>query len=420
MYGVSGRYLLDVKVDEVTYPVGEGRLAKIRVHECLGYAAPMAELFIDDRMHFLMEIVGLTGTEVFNIGVGDSAENIEYHKFRLFRSVALKHGADSMLIKLYLISYDAAPLFTPARYKSYPGSTISDVVRAIAAELGLKAKVEDTVGEFDLFCPGWTYAQFLTWLGDRARSSSHGTCGFVHFVDLDSTLHFYSTEYAKTSKDVVNVLPLNPLDADSYDENDIEGGPFRVYQNPMLMGGQGAWGVTAAYFDFMNGRFVEGPQTVDGSRGSRLSLASPGYTSFERGSTVSTKMKDTADNLSILSYQTDGQNVIEGDGVASDESNITLSEARRESKIVRAANTMNRQEFLVTGDLRIRAGSMIMVHLRSPIAGNAVNQVHSGRWLVDRVMHQLVPQYLTKVFAFRAGVSGSDKGGLLRPPGGVV
>lgn len=417
---MGGEYLLDVKVDGVSYPVGEGRLAHLRVHEWASVMAATAEIALDDRSNFLVEMKGLTGTEVFEIGIGDEENNIIYTSFQLYKATSTRYGSDSHLIKLLLISAKAIPMFSPARFESYPSSTVADVVRRVADDLDLDVEVEATEGEFNLFCPGWTYAQFMAWLADRARSVAHGTVGFLYFVDLDNKLNFYSAEYAKVRSPQVNVIRKDLADPDSYDEKDVDLGPYRVFQNPMFLGNQAAWGLTSAYFDFEVGKFVEAPLTVDGSQGVPVSLDDAGFGAFERKPTAGTVVKGLADNLSMLSSQTDARNTIVNDGVASEVGEAELHGAKAEARLVRALNSMNKQELLLKGDLRLRAGGLIDQQIGSPLPQNIINQTFSGRWVVERVTHQLVPQYVTKVTVFRAGVSGSDKAGLLVPPGGVV
>lgn len=420
MYGVGGEFLLDVKIDGVTYPVGEGRLAHLRIHEWASVVAPMAEIALNDRTNFLVEIQGLTGTEVFEIGIGDDKDNIIYYPYRLFSDVSTRYGSDSHLVKLLLIAEKAVPMLSPARFKSYPGSTVADVVRSIAADLDLDVEVEATEGTFNLFCPGWTYAQFLAWLADRARSVAHGTSGFLYFVDLDNKLNFYSAEYAKVKTSQVNVVRKDLADPESYDPKDVDLGPYRVYQNPMLMGNQAAWGLTSAFFDFENNRFVEVPLTVDGSQGAARSLEPSGFTSFERAATRGTTLKGLADSLSMLTSYTDGRNVIVDGGAQNDVSDVALETTYHEARLVRALNSMSKQELLLVGDLRVRAGGLIDQQIGSPLPQNVINQTFSGKWVVEKVTHQLVPQYVTKVTVFRAGISGSDKAALMVPPGGVV
>ena len=83
-------------------------------------------------------------------------------------------------------------------------------------------------------------------------------------------------------------------------------------------------------------------------------------------------------------------------------------------------NSMNKQELILKGDLRLRAGGIISQQIGSPSSQNAVNQTLSGRWVVERVTHQLAPTFVTKVTMFREGVSGSGRVDLVVPPGGVV
>lgn len=420
MYGVGGGYLLDVKVDGVSYPVGEGRLAHLRVHEWASVMSATAEIALDDRSNFLVEMKGLTGTEVFEIGIGDDENNIEYTDYRLFKATSTRHGSDSHLIKLLLISEKAMPMFSPARFESYAQSTVADVVRRIADDLDMDVEVEKTEGTFDLFCPGWTYAQFMSWLADRARSVAHGTSGFLYFVDLDDKLNFYSAEYAKVRKSQVNVIRKDLADPDSYDEKDVDLGPYRIYQNPVFLGNQAAWGLTSAFFDFKGNKFIESPLTVDGSQGAPEPTGVPGFTSFERTPNRATVVKGLADSLSMLSKHTDGRNVIINGGAQNSVPDVTLDLTFHEARLIRALNSMNKQDLLLRGDLRIRAGGLIDQQIGSPLPQNIINQTFSGKWVVEKVTHQLVPQYVTKVTVFRAGVSGSDKAGLLAPPGGVV
>lgn len=420
MYGVNEEYVVDIKVDGLEYPVGEGRLARLRVHEWASVVAPMAELALNDRGNFLVEIMGLTGTEKFQIGIGRSEDDVEYHDFRLFKSTSSKFGADSHLVKLLLVSDKASPMLSPARFESYPSARVSDVVEAIASDLGLDSDVEATDGTFNLFCPGWTYAQFLSWLADRARSTVHGTAGFLYFVDINNKLHFYSPEYAKVRSPQLNVVRKDLADPDSYDEKDVDLGSYRVYQNPMMLGSQGGWGATSMYFDFEANEFVEVPSTIDGSQGAGAVSGTPGFTSFRSEANAGTAMKGLADNLSMLSDQTDAGNVVENDGVFSVMGGNDLHNNALEARVLRAVNSMNKQELLLTGDLRVRAGGLIDQQIGSPLPENAINQTFSGKWLVEKVTHQLAPNYVTKVTLFRAGMSGSNKAGLLVPPGGVV
>ncbi len=88
MFGVAGDFQVDIKVNGVTYPVGEGRLKKLRFHESSTYMSPMAEIGIDDRLNFLVELIPMVGTEVFKISIGDSGDRIIEHEFRLFKARA--------------------------------------------------------------------------------------------------------------------------------------------------------------------------------------------------------------------------------------------------------------------------------------------------------------------------------------------
>jgi hypothetical protein len=420
MYGLAGGYLLDVKVNDFTYPVGEDRLKSLRLHEWSTRLCAMAELAIDDRGNALTEMIGLTGTDVFSIGVGDNLDNIVYHDFKLFRITAARSGSDSHLMKLYLISDKARGLFTPARFRSYPTQKISDIVKSIAAELGMEYEVEETDGTYDTFCPGWTFGQLLGWLANVARSLAHGTAGFLFFVDMDDKLHFYSAEWAKKQKSVINVVRKDLDDPDQYDEKDVDLGPYRVYMNPMFMGVQGGWGLTGAYFDFENAQFVDDPITLDGTSRADAAYATPGYTHHSGEATTGTTMLGLVDNVVMRKNDLDPANVFVAQGVASGADDVSRREAALEAQMLRPVNGMVKDDFLVVGDLRVRAGSLVSEQVGSPIPENIINQVFSGKWVVERVTHQLMPQFVTRFMGFRSGISGSDDAELVVPPGGVV
>lgn len=420
MYGIPGKFLVDVKVGGTSYPLGEGRLAHLRIHEWSSVMSPIAEIALNDRMNFLMEIMGLTGTETFEIGIGDREDNILYTPYRLFKATSNRQGSDSHAIKLLLVAEKALPLYRGARYESYPGASVAEVVDSIAGELNLEVELENTQGAADFFCPGWTYAQFLRWLAARATSTTHGTTGFIYFVDMENKLHFYSPEYAKVKGAAVDVVRMDLGDIDSYAEKDVDLGPYRVYQNPMRLGVDGGWGITSAYFDFEANKFVEAPVTVNGSQGVTRAFPDSGYTSFERKATAATRLKGLADNLSILESDLDGLTRISDGGVASVVGESDLRTASSEATLLESVVDMNKQDLLLVGNLNVRAGGLIAQQVGSPLPDNAINQVLSGKWLVERVTHQLMPDYVTKVMVYRAGISGSDKAGLLTPPGGVV
>ncbi len=419
MFGVDGSFKLEVRVNDVAYPVGEGRLRRLRLHEMLTYVSPMAELYLQDRANFLVEMMGMTGTESIVVDISDPNDERQSHTFRVFRAVASRAGSESHLVKLYLISEPCMGMFAPARFKSYPGSTLASVARNIADDLSLDSDVEETDSEtHDLFCPGWSYAQFLRWLADRARSKKYGTAGYLYFVDLDNKLRFFSPERAKSQTPVVSVVKKDMRSPENYEESDLEQGPYRAYMNPLLLGGQGMWGITSTYFGFEDDVFVESPQTPDGSPGPVS--GSSGFTKFRRDSVLGTNLRGLADNLSILLKDIDPASVILDQGLASSEKEASLLKAEREARILRTANSAVKASVLIGGDLRVRAGDLINLQIGSTIPENSENQTFSGAWIVERVTHQLVPQYVTQALLFRTGVSGAQNVKLAVPPGGVA
>jgi len=180
--GVIGQFQIDVKIDGRLYPIGEGRLRKLSLYETSTYRAPMAELHLEDRGNFLFETFPLTGTNLVELRVQDSKEEQEFNRFRIFRAVATRHGSDSHLIRLFLIADECSKLFTPARFKSYVNKKMSAIATEIATELDLEADIEESDLAYTTFCPGWTYAQFLAWMANRARSAQYQTAGYDYFV----------------------------------------------------------------------------------------------------------------------------------------------------------------------------------------------------------------------------------------------
>lgn len=421
MPGVIGQFQIEVKINGAEYPIGEGRLRKLSLYETSTYMAPMAELHIEDRGNFLFEMLPLTGTNLVELKVQDEKENEEFNRFRIFRAIATRHGADSHLIKLFLLADECSKLFTPARFKSYVSKTLSAIATEIATELDLETDIEQTESTYTIFCPGWTYAQFLAWMAARARSAQYSTAGYDYFVgfgDRKPILRFLSQEYMKNSEPVIDIIAKDLISYESYDENDVNYGPYRMYQNPTLMGGQGGYGATSCYFDFTNSKFVEIPLTVDGS--SAGSVASAGYSKYERVSNPGTQFQGLSDNISMLEGDVDPSNVIIWSGVATDVQNAEWSANSAESTVLRALGTMVKTEILIRGDLRVQAGKVVNMRIKSPVEDVDTNQTISGRWVVERVTHQLLPTFVTKILMYRSGVGGSNDKDLLVAPGGVI
>jgi hypothetical protein len=422
VYGLAGEFQLDVRIDGITYPVSEGRVRRLRFHEMSTYMAPMAELFLDDRGNFLTEVLPLRGVNTVEIGIGDSKDELIYTTFRVFRAVVMRHGSDSHLVHLYLVSADCEKMFTPARYKSYASTKISAVVESIAEELGLEAEIEETDAAYDIFCPGFTYAQFLRWLADRARSKKYNTAGYDYFVGYGEdrpVLRFLSQERMKNSTPVIDVIQKNLINDDQYRETDVDQGPYRVYQNPVLMGVQGGYGITSTYFDFEDNVFVAQPISVDGSS-SVDAPTTPGFTSFSRPAVSGTRFQGLTDNIIMSKGDVDPRNVVIWGGLAVDAQTKAWNKNVAEAQLLRTLGSMVKNEVLIKGDLRARAGSTITMQIRSPLPENIFNQAMSGKWVVERVTHQLIPQITTKMLVYRSGVGGSDDVNLLVPPGGVI
>lgn len=87
---------------------------------------------------------------------------------------------------------------------------------------------------------------------------------------------------------------------------------------------------------------------------------------------------------------------------------------------MRALGTMVKTEILIRGDLRVQAGKVVNMRIKSPIQEVGTNQTVSGRWVVERVTHQLLPTFVTKILMYRSGVGGSNSKDLLVAPGGVI
>lgn len=421
MPGVIGNFEIKIDIDGTSYPIAEGRLRKLSLYEMSTYMAPMAELHIEDRGNVLFEMFPLTGTNTVVIRVKDSKANEEINTFRIFRAVATRHGADSHLIKLTLIAAECMKLFSPARFKSYVSKKFSDIAAEIAGELGLETDIEETDSTYTTFCPGWTYAQYLAWMGCRARSNQYHTAGFDYFVgfgDKKPVLRFLSQEWMKNQTPVIDILGKELLSDESYDENDVDHGPYRMYENPVLMGGQGGYGVTSAYFDFEDSEFVEIPLTVDGSSASVP--AESGFQKFDRMTNPGTQFQGISDNISMLKEDVEQQNIVMWSGVADGWQNKEWAKNCAESKVLRSLGSMVKTEILIKGDLRVQAGKTVTFHIKSPVEDVKTNQTISGRWLVERVTHQILPTFVTKIMMYRSGVGGSNSKELLVAPGGVI
>jgi hypothetical protein len=419
--GVIGQFQIDVKINGAQYPIGEGRLRKLSLYETSTYMAPMAEIHLEDRGNVLFEMFPLTGTNLVELRVQDEKEEEEFNSFRIFRAIATRHGSDSHLIKLFLMSEECSKLFTPARFTSYVSKKLSAIAAEIAAELDLETDIEETDSTYTIFCPGWTYAQFLAWMADRARSAQYRTAGYDYFVGFGNrkpVLRFLSQERMKNSDPVVDIIAKDLISDEPYDENDVDQGPYRVYENPTLMGGQGGYGATACYFDFTNSRFVEVPLTVDGS--SIGSVAAAGYSHYERIANPGTQFQGLADNISMRKDDVDESNVIMWNGISIGVQNEEWAENTAEATVLRSIGSMVKTEILIRGDLRVQAGKTVNMRIKSPVEDVDTNQTVSGRWVVERVTHQLLPTFVTKILMYRSGVGGSDDKELLVPPGGVI
>lgn len=419
MYGVGGKFSLDLKFNGVTYPVGEGRLASLRFHEMSTYMTPMAEIALEDSGNWLVEVMPFTGTEVVDIGLGNGPDDMIYHSFRIYNSHAERSGGSSHRVKLYLVSAQAAGMFQPSRYRSYPNMLASEVVESIVDELELEVDdqgFEPTDAPHDFFCPGWTFAQFIAWLADRSRSKQHGTAGFLYFVDLEGKMHFCSPEYVKVQKPSLTIIPKDPNQEEAYAETDIQQGTHRVYFNPLLMGGQGAYGVNLCYWDFTTGKFVEEPLTVNGETGVTAAAATSGFTSHERNTLAATRLKGLADNVGMLESSLDPDTVIINGGMLDEASSREYARQSAEAKLLRTVNSLSKIEMLIEGDMRVRAGKLVDIRIGSTHPSHMINQTFSGKYIVERVTQQVMPGAWTKLLCFRSGIGGSDEVNLVEPP----
>jgi hypothetical protein len=420
----DSRLRLDVQLGGRTYPIGEGRLIQLRFFETSTYMAPMAELSLEDRGDWLTEIMPLTGTELVRLSIPDlvrkdGKQEMQEHSFRIHRAIATRSSSDSHLIKLYLISDVALPLLDRARFKSYASMKISDAVAAIASDVGLESEIEETDAQtFDMFCPGWNYAQMIAWLADRARSAKYQTCGYLYFIDRDGTLRFMSPESVKNQKPALTLTSKDMRDTSEYDEGDAVQGPYRAFYNSMQMGVQGALGVTGSWFSFEGAKFKEYPTTIDGS--DEGESVTGGWTNYERSSVAGTQLQGTADRVSVRLAEVASRSVMLTCPVAVNAQSEEFERARAESVLLRAANSLVKFEVLTDGDLRVKAGTVVVLQVNSPLPQAMINQTFSGRWVVERVTHQLMPRFVTKMMLYRSGVGGYDGVALVQPPGGFV
>lgn len=428
MYGISDAFVVDIKMYRqqagrvITYPIERGRLVSLRVHEMSTVMAPSAELCLSDRGNWLTELVPFTGTEVFKIGLGAGVDNAIYHDYRVHSAHSAKGGADNQQIKIYLVSATANGMFSPARYSSYPAMKASAVVQEIASELGLGIDdkgFEETDTARNWFCPGWTYAQFIAWLADRSRSKQHATAGFLYFVDIEGNIHFSSPDRIYTQDPILTIAALSPSSAEKEEETDstdIQEGTYRVWYHPLMMGTQGAYGMNLCYWDFKTGKFMEEPFTVDGSNGSTAAQPTSGFTHHERAAVARTLMRGVTDHVALLKKNIDPDTLVLNSGVVNSVDNVEIIRDMTESRVLRPTQSLIKMEILIKGEIRMRAGRLIDVRVNSPFPQHMTNQVHSGKYIVERVTHQVMPAFHTKIVCFRSGIGGSDDVNLLTPP----
>ena len=427
MRGVAGRFAVDIEINGKTYPIDNGQLLSLRIHETSLLLSPMAELLIEDRLNFLVELIPFTGTETVRLRLGVDETSLFDHKFIIYKGSTQRSSNDSHTVKLYLVSKQCLGLFYPARFKSYTDSTISSIASAIASDLGLVTNsqgFENSVGSYDLFCPGWNYAQFLIWLASQTRSVSYNTAGFMVFVDLEGKLHFCSPEFVMASNSVATIVSKDLRNPDKYNESDLNQGPYNTFTNQLLLGTQGAYGMNLTYFDFMGtgARFVEEPMTVNGESGVQTVHPTSGFTSpgHSRSAVAGTQLKGTASNVSLLRSMLNQDTVVVDGGSISDVQNLKMTQASQEARMLRAVNSLVSIKALIDGNMSIRAGTSVKFEINSPHPKAMRNQTFSGKYIVERVTHQIVPSYATQLFCFRSGIGGANNNDLLTPPGGLL
>jgi hypothetical protein len=425
MPGVAGVFEVDVSINGNPYPLGNGQLISLRLHETALSLAPMAEITLEDRLNFLVELIPFTGTESIRIRLGRDEEDMFDHEFFVFDGSAAKSSTDSHRVTLSLISKSCLGMYYPSRYKGYPSSTISGVVSDIVSALGLETDpfgFETTRGSYSLFFPGWTYGQFLGWLAARARSAAHSTAGFYVFVDLEGKLHFCSPEFIKVQDPVATITPMDLTNEDKYEDTDLNQGPYTTYTTQLMLGTQGAYGVNLAYSNFLStgSRFVESPMTVDGRQSSQAARPSSGFTSHTRESVGSTVMKGLASNVSIQKAQLYPDSFVVDGGLITDSDNLELAEANQESMLLRAVNSLVSIQGMIEGDLLLRAGRSVEINAQSVYPKRIQNQTYAGKYVLERVTHQILPSFWTQFVGFRSGVGGSDDVNLTTPPGGLA
>jgi hypothetical protein len=130
-------------------------------------------------------------------------------------------------------------------------------------------------------------------------------------------------------------------------------------------------------------------------------------------------MRGLSETVSMLDDQENSRVSVVNGGLASDADDESLTNNVLEAEVLRAANSLNKIDVLVKGDLRVAAGGLVSIQIGSTIDANSAHQGFSGEYVVERVTHQLHPQFLTRILAFRSGISGTDNKKLVVPPGGV-
>lgn len=390
MIVANGMYALDLRVAGKTYPIGDGRVQYVRIYENVFDLGPTAELIVDDRLNLILETLPFTGNEDIEIGFGTSEQDIQYHTFKVFKSYpVLSSDVSRFHFELYSKSIDS--LIAPMQYKSYEASKVSDVVAAIALDVGMEYEVEvtsDVAGTW--FCPGWSYATFLRFLVENARSSGYATSGYLCFVDLVGKLCFYSTDYAMRRLPENGRLNLSVIIEDEDIDKPLYEMRASFYNGQILP--RGGLGLTTDYYDWETGTFSSYPLTID-----------------------QTKHSGMSNYLAILSDDLDASTHVRAAARVESAFDLQLLKNESEDQLVRMVDSLVRMEVLIDGNLDLHSGRKVAITLPSAYPQAKINAALSGEWLIERITHVVLPRFASKLVLARSGVDAGRDAKLVSP-----
>ena len=357
------------------------KIKKVELKEAFGLAIPTMTIDFIDGVGITLQ-THINPDHTYTITYGTGPLDITYSKFKYANNNILSHGGGraELLANRTLFFNEKWFEFLSIEHTRSWEDTYSSVLKDIVKDIVEFHDIEDTTDRQIIIQPKMNNFEFIKWITPQIGIDWR----FVYRFDGKFVAKPFSS-YASGK-----LYRTYVLSEDSFydEERNIQDCKNIQIKTPYMSNGDnGAFGITAHWFDFDSREFK---------------TKSVGYEKdYNPLSDWAYISKKHTQNPRMVSM---GRN--------------TNSANEIQSNIMKSANNEVKVTIQINGDLNIHTGDLVELVIPSiNNEGVLINQIYSGKYVVSGVIHQLgmldVRTFITTLELTRAGINNRDERGLV-------